>query len=100
MLDFANIYQRSDSVVTRDVGGEKVIVPIRRNVGDLSCIYTLNSVGNEVWLLLDGKRSLNDVVSQLESEFAVARTVLVEDISSLMCDLKTEDLVREVESGS
>jgi len=36
---------RNREVVSRQIEGELILVPIRRGVGDLNSLYTLNQVG-------------------------------------------------------
>jgi hypothetical protein len=37
-------YIQNKEVVARQIEGETIIVPIRRGVGDMNCVYTLNPV--------------------------------------------------------
>jgi hypothetical protein len=95
MARTTEVYERRDSLVTRDLAGEKVIVPVRGKVGDLSCIYTLNAVANEIWKLLDGKRTLNEIVSELSSEYEVEEATLTTDVLRVIDEMSQEDLVRQ-----
>ncbi len=95
MADLSLVYQRSDSLVTRDIAGEKIIVPVRGRVGDLNSIYTLNSVANEIWTLLDGTRTLGQILRQLEDEYDVPWTVLAEDVERVLDELSSEGLIKE-----
>lgn len=94
MADLSLVYQRSDSLVTRDIAGEKIIVPVRGRVGDLNSIYTLNSVANEIWTLLDGTRTLGQILRQLEDEYDVPWTVLAEDVERVLDELSSEGLIK------
>jgi coenzyme PQQ biosynthesis protein PqqD len=94
MADFSAVYERSDSLVTRDLAGEKIIVPVRGRVGDLNSIFTLNAVANEIWGLLDGKRTVAEIVHQLEQEYDVDRSTLANDVSRVLDELSSERLVR------
>jgi len=98
MADLDAVYEHSESLVTRDLAGEKIIVPVRRNVGDLNSIYTLNSVANEIWLLLDGKRTVSEVVGALEQEYEVDSSTLASDVCRVLDDLRDEGLVRSKEN--
>ena len=40
---------RSDAVVSRLIGGETLVVPVRGGVGDLASIYSFNAVGTTIW---------------------------------------------------
>ena len=94
MADLNCVYQRGDSLVTRDIAGEKIIVPVRGRVGDLNSIYTLNSVANDIWTLLDGSRTLAQIIGRLETEYDVPPSVLAEDIGRLLDELQGEGLVK------
>ena len=54
-------YRKDESVVSRKIADEVILVPIRKNVGDLESIYTLDEVGARIWELIDGIRSLADI---------------------------------------
>ena len=56
-MDFLNtVYKKSDSIVSRRIADEFILVSIRQNVGDLESIYTLNETAARIWELIDGKR--------------------------------------------
>ncbi len=94
MADLSAVYERSDSLVTRDLAGEKIIVPVRGKVGDLNNIFTLNAVANDIWALLDGKRTVADIVEKLEQEYEVDRPTLANDVCRVLDELSSEGLVR------
>ena len=82
-------YRKDESVVSRKIADEVILVPIRKNVGDLESIYTLDEVGARIWELIDGIRSLADIKEILLSEFDVAGERLISDM---------ENFIRQVES--
>ncbi len=43
------VYARRDGVVLREVAGEQILVPVKRNVADLKAIFALNGVGRCIW---------------------------------------------------
>jgi len=89
----AVVFRRSDSLVTRDLAGEKVIIPVRGKVGDLGSIYTLNSVGSDVWNLLDGQRPVHEIVNRLQQEYEVDPGMLSADIQRLLGEMQQEGLI-------
>lgn len=91
------VFERSSSLVTRELGGEKIIVPVRGRVGDLNSIYTLNGVANEIWEMLDGKRSVEDIIRKLGEEFDVDRETLTADVTRVVTELQQEGLIRQVQ---
>lgn len=87
-MDFLNrIYKKSESIVSRKIADEYILVPIRKNVADLESIYTLNEVGARIWELVDGKTKVSEIKSRLNEEFEVtpeeAENDLVEYIKQL-----------------
>ena len=87
------VFRPTESLVTRDLAGEKVIIPVRGRVGDLGCIYTLNRIANEVWNLLDGRRCVADIVHILESEYDVDPAILAADVNRLLDEFQQEGLI-------
>jgi hypothetical protein len=87
------VFRHHDSLVARDLAGEKVIIPIRGKVGDLSSIYTLNSVANEIWNLLDGLRPVSDIVTRLQQEYEVDPATLAADVRGLLSEMHEEGLI-------
>ena len=87
------LYRPSADVVCRQVGGESILVPIRQNVGSLDYVYTLDPVAARVWALLDGQRTLHDIVTEICGEFDVDRDTATSDVSTLLDDLAEASLV-------
>lgn len=64
---------RSQAVVSRSVGGETLIVPVRGKVGDLASIYSFNTTGSLIWKLLDTPTTLTEIAAAMAREFDVTR---------------------------
>lgn len=71
----------SPDVVAREIEGDIIIVPLVAGIGDADDeLYTLNETGGAVWRLLDGRRTLAEIVQELSQEFEAAASVLQEDV--------------------
>ena len=71
-MDFLEkVYDKSDSIVSRKIADEFILVPIRQNVGDLESIYTLNETAARIWELIDGKIKGEKIKEKLIEEFEV-----------------------------
>jgi hypothetical protein len=77
-------YEKDPSIVYREIAGEAVLVPIRRNVADMAKIYSLDPVGADIWKLIDGQRTLGDVRDALLAEYDVAPDVLDADLGDFV----------------
>ena len=82
-----SVLRKSESVVHRRVAGEVIFVPIRQHVTDLQCIYATNDVGARAWELLDGQRSVGDIVAQICEEYSVGPQEAEADLAGFFAKL-------------
>jgi Coenzyme PQQ synthesis protein D (PqqD) len=88
------LFVRSQSVVSRRVAGETLIVPVRGKVGDLASIYSFNSTGSLIWQLLESPKCFDELVNVVESEYAVERDRAEQDVKQFLHDVLAADLVQ------
>lgn len=81
-------YRRNENFVYRKIENETILVPIKDNVGDLSCIYNLNAVGAFIWENLDGEKTLEDIRNKLTEEFDITAQDAEIDLNDYISDLK------------
>ena len=80
-MDFdEKVYKKSDSIVSRKIADEFIMVPIRQNVGDLESIYTLNETAARIWELIDGKVKVRKIKERIVEEFEVTPEEAEKDI--------------------
>jgi hypothetical protein len=89
-------YKKSDSVVSREIAGEAILVPIRRNVGDLNNIYTLNETASFIWTLFDSQRTLREIQDEVVREFDVEEQEARTDILELLAQLEAVGAVERI----
>ena len=90
-------YERDPSIIARDIAGEMILVPIRKSVGDLESIYTLNETAAFVWERFDGDHTLAEVRDAVMEEFEVELGVVKADLLELVVQLEQVGAVRRVE---
>lgn len=86
-------YQRDGDVVARDVGGEKILVPLAGNGGDLENLFRLNPVGSVLWDALAVSRDLNELIAAVTAEFDVDDQTARRDIHLFLNDLRAAGLL-------
>ena len=86
-MDLNAIYMQDPSIVSRNIAGEMILVPIQSSVGDLESIYTLNETAARIWELLDGEHSLAAVLDVVVAEFEVERDEAERDLLELIAQL-------------
>ena len=89
----ARIFVRSQSVVSRRVSGETLVVPVRGKVGDLASIYSVNEVASLIWQLLEIPRDVFELVSAVEREYDVDPQQAQQDVSKFLNDMLSVGLV-------
>jgi hypothetical protein len=80
-------YKRNENFVYRKIENETILVPIKNNVGDMSCIYNMNEVGAFIWDHLDGEKTLNDILNMVADEF---------DVSDQDAEIDLQDYIRDL----
>jgi Coenzyme PQQ synthesis protein D (PqqD) len=96
MVETTVRFIRNREVVSRQIEGELIIVPIRRGVGDLNSLYTLNPVGSVLWEFMTEGHSLSEMVQRICEEFEVTKTQAQDDIRQFLDSLLEEKLIQSV----
>ena len=94
-IEYKNVYCPSGQVVTRNIADETILVPISGNLANMERIFTLNEAGASIWRLMDGKRSVQEILGELIQEFDVAEDDLVGDMAEFIEQLRGSDLIVE-----
>ena len=81
-------YEKNESMVARKIADEAMLVPIRQNVGDLQCVYTLNDIGSRIWELIDGVKSVEEIASILVQEYMVEDKQAEADLLDFLNELE------------
>jgi hypothetical protein len=87
-------FRRSTEIVSREIAGETVVVPICRGVGDLDSIFTFNGMGSWLWSLLAEKRSEGELTELVAGRFAVEKETARLDVRNFLMELRDAGLVR------
>ncbi len=89
------VYKKSDSIVSRKIADEFILVPIRQNVGDLESISTLNEVAARIWELIDGKKKVREIKDKIVEEFEVSPQQAEKDLIEYLKQLKEIEAIIE-----
>jgi hypothetical protein len=92
--DLDRRYARDPDFIARRVVDEVILVPIRKSLGDLESIFTLNEVAARIWELLDGTRRLADVHDVLTREFDGDAQAMADDLDEFVGQLESIGAVR------
>jgi hypothetical protein len=97
MLDMEKTkYVRSTAVVSRLIADETLVVPIRGGVGDLDSIYSFNSVGSDIWSLLEKEVTVEEICAWVTEHYEVTEEQALNDICEFVGELVGSGLVSSV----
>ncbi len=92
-------FMNKQELVTRQIAGETVIIPIRGGVGDFNSIYTLNPSGTFIWRLISEGTRLPGIVDAVCNEYEVTREAAEKDVAEFLESLKAEDLIQSAQDS-
>jgi len=87
MPDLNSVYSHSPSIVTRKTGTEYVLVPIANNIADMNSVYTLNDTGAFIWDLIDGKKSVRDLIDAVVAEYETDYETAIADVNLFLDEM-------------
>ena len=90
------IYRQDDSIVSRRIEDEVILVPIRQNVADLESIYTLSEVGAYIWEQVDGRRTTAEILPLIVEGFEVTEEEAQKDLKEFIEQLSSIGAITRV----
>lgn len=85
---------RSSHVIDRDLQGEAVLLDLNTGI-----YFSLNPVGGYIWSLLDGQRTVRDIVDLVVAEYDVDPETAAEDTAALVRDFLEQKLAHTAGEG-
>ena len=93
----AEVFAIDANLVTRDIGGEIIVVPVRGRGGDLEGAYVLSGSGAAIWRRIDGRAAAEDLAAALAEEYDVPRADAERDVREFLAQLAGAGLIRAEE---
>ncbi len=93
---FKRRFAKDPSIVSRNIAGEQILVPIRQKAGEIDSIFTLNEVASRIWDLLDGEKQVKEIKNAIVEEFEVSPKEAEEDLLKFLQQLEEVGAVRIV----
>jgi hypothetical protein len=89
-------YARNPDFIYRQIADGTVLVPIRRQVADMECLYTLSPVAASVWQQLEQPATAAELHAALLDEYEVEAEVLAADLERFLGEMIEIDALRKV----
>lgn len=93
--NLARIYIRGKDIISRNIAGETILVPIKGNLADMQNIFTLNQVGAFIWDRLEGEKRLADILECLLADFDTTREQATADMLEFIGQVTEAGLATE-----
>lgn len=90
------LHIRNTAIVSRDVAGETIVVPICRGAGDLESVYMFNPLGRELWLLLAEGRTAEELTNWVAARYGVEAEQAFADVHNYLAELREVGLVQTI----
>jgi len=95
-MALATVYRRKADIVSRQVLGEALLVPIRGELADLQRIFALNPVAQHIWEQFDGEHDLAALRDGIVARFEVEPAQAEADLTDFIEQLAAAGLIAEV----
>jgi len=89
------VFNKTEGIVTRDIAGETLLVPIHDQLADMQRIYSLGSVSEYIWHELDGEKKLYDIRNGVLENFDIKKETADLDLMEFIAELIDAGLVAE-----
>ncbi len=82
------VFSHSSDVVSREIDGALIIVPLTSGVGDMEDdLFSMNESGTEIWSMLDGKKTLQEIVEALARQYHAEPGEIERDVAGIVEEL-------------
>ena len=85
--------RKTPGFVSRCIGDDTIIVPVRGGVGDLEAIFTLNPVGRTIWERIDGKTSVIGLADEVSRQYEIDQATAAADVAEFVDLLAAKGLL-------
>ncbi|MFY9401843.1 MAG: PqqD family protein [Candidatus Omnitrophota bacterium] len=96
-IKLESVYVPSEDVVSRELEGEFIIIPIVSGIGDSdNDFFSLNETGRAIWSKMNGKMNLKKIAQELAKEFDAPVETIEKDVVGLVGELLKKKMLREI----
>jgi hypothetical protein len=82
------IFSHSSDLVSREIDGALIIVPLTSGMGDMEDdLFSMSETGTEIWNMLDGKKTLQEVVKALARQYRAEPGEIEQDVAGIVTEL-------------
>jgi hypothetical protein len=91
-----DIFRKNGEIVSRQIAGETILVPVRGKIADMQKIFSLNPVAVFLWDQIDGRQDLQVILDKVIENFEVERDDAESDLLGFISELLQAGLIEAV----
>ena len=99
-MSLGQVFCQRQDMVTREIAGEVLLVPVSGKLARLQQIFVLNPAGAYIWGQLDGERDLGTIRQGLVDSFEVSTAEAEADLFEYLGALEDAGLVAEAPASN
>ncbi|MBQ7871772.1 MAG: PqqD family protein [Oscillospiraceae bacterium] len=80
-------------LVTREIGGDTILVPVGKTVLDANGLFALNELGAFIWERLPQAASAEDITRAILEEYEVSEADAARDVAEFLHRLQEMDII-------
>jgi hypothetical protein len=88
--------RKRDDLLTRQIAGETIVVPIRGKLADMQRIFAMNPVAEFVWDRIDGLKNVEQISGEVSDHFDVSEAQARSDVLEFVSELAEAGLVESL----
>ncbi|WP_346863891.1 PqqD family protein [uncultured Draconibacterium sp.] len=91
---FEKIYKKDENIISRNIAGKTVLIPIQKTKENHQDIYHLNEVSSFIWELINNENSVWDLLKRVENEFSIDNKTAKIDLVDFLNDLESLKFIK------
>lgn len=84
-----------DGYILKEVAGANIVIATGTQKMNFNGVMTFNSVGADVFNMLDGKNSVDDIANKIASDYGVPVERVRTDVKNLINKMREHNLLDE-----
>lgn len=84
-----------DGFILKDVAGSKIVIATGSARLDFNGVITFNDVGADVFSLLDGTKTIDEIANCIATKYAVDNEMVKSDVEKLIEKMRKHNLIEE-----
>lgn len=84
-----------DGFILKDVAGSKIVIATGSAKLDFNGVITFNSVGADIFKMLDGTNSVEDIITKISSDYGADKNIVETDVLKLIDKMRKHNLIEE-----